>query len=113
MAAGMRVEVRIPKQEVEGYLLLSEQIVVHDEGPDEVVAAQHIEGCRHVAGFQIAAFLHALFERGNLIFVDEHRHVADVGEIDEGHEIGRACDTVVAVRRQIAERRSEQRAPRQ
>jgi hypothetical protein len=61
-------------------------------------------------GFQIAALLHALFERGNLIFVDEHCHVADVGEIDEGHEIGRACDTVVAVRCQIAERRSEQRA---
>ena len=61
-------------------------------------------------GFQIAPLLHAFFERGDLIFVNEHRHVPDLCEIDEGHEIGRARDAVVAMRRQIGEGRSEQRA---
>jgi len=87
--------VRIPVQQVEGNRFLSQQIIVHNEGPDKIVRAQHIERCRHVTCVQISLLLHALLERRELSLVDEHSHVSDIGEIDQRDKISSALDAVI------------------
>jgi len=57
------VSIGIPKQKIKGHLLLTEQVIVDDEGPNQVIRAQHIERRRHILRFQIPALAHPSFER--------------------------------------------------
>jgi hypothetical protein len=41
----------IPVQQVEGLGFLAEQVVVDEEGPDQVVGTQHVEGGEHGLAF--------------------------------------------------------------
>ena len=100
----------VPVEQVEGEGVLAEQVVVHHEGPDEVVGAQHVEGGGHGRAFEIAAFAHAFFEGRYLLLVDEDLELAGLLEVDHGGEEGRALDAVVLLRRQIAQRAGEQGA---
>jgi hypothetical protein len=52
----------VPVQQVEGEGVLAQQVVVHHEGPDQVVRAQHVEGGRHLAAFEVAALVHLLLQ---------------------------------------------------
>ncbi len=89
-------------------MLLAEQVIADDKGPDQVIGAQHIERRRHILRFQISALAHPSFERRQLLFVDEHGHITDFGKIDERREIGGACNSVVSLRGRICCRRGEQ-----
>ena len=100
----------VPIQQVKREGLLAEQIIVHDERPNQIVGAQHVEGRVHVARFEIALFLHALLERVQLFFIDKDAELAGFGEIDHRDEIGRALDAAVALGRHVGKGRSEQRA---
>jgi len=51
---------------------------------------------------------HAVFQRGQLLFVDEHRQLAGFGEIDHGDEIGGALEAIVFFHRHVSERGGQQ-----
>ena len=66
----------VPVQQVERERIVAQQVVVDDERPDQVVGAQHVERRRHLAAFEIAALVHLVFERLQLLLVDEHAQLA-------------------------------------
>ena len=97
-------------QQVEREGIAAEQIIVDHERPHEVVAAQYVERGRHLAAFEIAAFVHALFEVGDLFFVDERLELAWLGKIGERRHECAAQDALVFLRRHVREHRREQRS---
>ena len=102
--------VGIPVQQIERERRLALQVVVDDVGPDQVVRAQHIEDGRHRLDFEIAALGHSLFERRDLLLVDEDLEIAGIGEVDLGGEQGRRHDALVVPGRHGRERDRQQRA---
>ena len=82
----MRVAVRIPVQEIERRRVAAQQIVVHDEEPDQIVLAHEIECLGHVVAFEIADADHVLVGELELVFVDENRDVADLGKVEQRRE---------------------------
>ena len=89
--------IAVPVQQVEREGLVAKQIVVDHERPDQVVGAQHVEGGRHFAAFEVAALVHFFFQRGKLLLVDEYAELAGFLEVHHGHEEGRGFDPVVAL----------------
>ena len=55
--------VLVPVQEIERKGVASHEVIVDDERPDQIVAAEHVEGVRHVRTFEIAALAHLALER--------------------------------------------------
>jgi hypothetical protein len=100
----------VPVEQVEGEGLLAHQVVVDHEGPDQVVGAQHVEGGAHLRAFQVAAFLHLLFQAGDLAFVDEDAEFARDREVEQGDEEGGRGDALVLLGGHVAHGRTEQRA---
>ena len=62
--------VAVPVEQVERRRLLAEQVIVDHVVPDEVAAAQQVEGRGHVAAVEIALLLGQLLEQ-------PHRLVAE------------------------------------
>src|SRR5215212_10750504 len=58
--AGHAGAIRVPVQEVEGRGLLTEEVVVDDVRPDQVVRAEQIEHVGHLAVVEVAALEHLL-----------------------------------------------------
>src|SRR6516164_9001697 len=102
--------VGVPIEKIERERLLSKKIVAYNKTPYQIVGAQHIEGQGHIVRLKISATLHALLEYGQLFLINKYRHVADIGEIDESHKVGRCLDPIVVLGRQISKRGSEKRA---
>ena len=102
--------IRVPVEQIEGEGVLSHQIVVDDEGPNQVIGAQHVEGGRHMGALKIALLVHLVFDVLKLLFVDKDAEIAGLGKVDEADEEGRALDPVVALLGHIGECRGEQRA---
>ena len=101
--------IAVPEQQVERERVLAHQVVVHHEGPDQVVRAQHVEGAGHLGAFQEAALGHLLFEAGHLLLVDEDAQLAGDREVEHGGEEGRRGDALVLLRRHVGECGAEQR----
>ena len=99
----MRVESRIPGQQVERHRLAALQVIVHDIGPDQVVRPQHVEGGGHRRAIEIAGRGHFLLERLDAVLVDEDLQVAGLGEIDLGGKESGAGDAIVVLGRHIGE----------
>ena len=95
--------VRIPVEQVERERRFSEQIVVHHERPDQIVRTQHVESVRHLGAFEVAALVHALFEGGDLLLVDEHFKLARLLEIHQRGEKGAAGHAFVVLRGEVAQ----------
>ncbi len=106
--AGHAGAVRIPIEQVERQRILSQQIVLDGERPDQIVLAQHREGDRHVLTVEEALVAHMLLHQLQLVLVDEDRQIADIGEIQETRQEGGAGDALVALGRQIGQRRGQQ-----
>src|SRR3546814_8680347 len=68
-------------EEVEGRIIVAEQIIADDIIPDKVAPAQAVEGRGHIAPVEEAA-RRQLLEQGQIAFVDEHLEVARQFEID-------------------------------
>ena len=102
--------VRVPMKKVEGGRSLALEIVADHIRPNEIVRAQHVEGGRHVASFEIAAHAHFLFEFGDVALVDKHHEVAGVGEIHLRGKQGCRPDAFVADGRGMGERHGQERA---
>ena len=91
----------IPKQKIKGHLLLTEQVIVDDKGPNQVIRAQHIERRRHILRIQIPALAHPSFERNQLLFVDEDgRTYAPIKRVS-----GSGCRSRCGCRRNLRGRR--------
>jgi hypothetical protein len=78
-------------QQVERRVVLAEQVVADHGVPDQVGAAQQVEGRGHVAAVEVAA-LARLADQLELGVVDEHLEVAGALEIDLRGEEGDAGD---------------------
>jgi hypothetical protein len=100
----------IPVQQVESARIAAHQVVVDHEEPDQVVLAQQVERLRHVMALEVAALVHVLVGERELVGVDEHRNVADVGEVEQRGEQRRGRDALLAARRQVGERARDERA---
>ena len=87
-------DVAIPVKQVEGRVILAQQVVVDHVVPDQVGAAQQVEGRRHVTPVEIAFGGQAL-DRRQLLVVDEVAQLARLLEIDLRGEEGRAPDLVL------------------
>ncbi len=106
----MRVASAFQCSRSKGWGSLPEQVVADEEGPDQVVRPQHVEGGEHGLGFQVALLAHHLVEVVELLLVDEHGEVAGLGEVHLGREHGRRLEALVADAGQVAERHADQRA---
>ena len=86
-------DIAVPVQQVEGRVILPQQVIVGDVVPDQIGAAQHVEG-----GGQIAPVDHALLrqvgERIQLHVVDEDLELARLLEIHLRGEEGGGGDLV-------------------
>src|SRR3546814_13076000 len=80
--------VGVPVEQVEGEGVLAHQVVVHHEGPDEVIGAQQVEGGRHVGALEVAIVLHLLLEGSELHLVDEDAELACLIEVHHRREGG-------------------------
>src|SRR5215467_14880441 len=69
--------VAVPVEEVKGRRILTEQVVVHDVRPDQVVRTQNVEHVRHLATVEIAALHHLLLDKIDPRVVHEYRGVTD------------------------------------
>ena len=88
--------VRVPEQQVEGFGLLAQQVVVHEERPDQVVGAQGVEGVGHgLAGKDSATGVHLLFDVADPVLVGEQQQVARLGEVLLSGEEGGGVDPLV------------------
>ena len=97
-------------QQVERKRVAAHQIVIDDERPDQVVAAQHVEGLGHLGALEKAAFDHFLLEAIELSLVDEHPQLARIREVGQrGHERP-ADDALVLLHRHVGEHCGEQRS---
>jgi hypothetical protein len=81
--------VGVPEQQVERPRLLAHQVVVDEERPDQVVAAQAVEGVGHRLAGQVAALAVDLLLDGlQPGLVGEQQQVAGLGEVLLGGEEG-------------------------
>ena len=96
--------VAVPVQQVELRIILAEQIIVGDVAPDQVAAAQQVEGRRHIAPVEIALVGRKLADQLHLLVADEELEIAGLGEIDLGGEEGRRGDLVRLARAPRARR---------
>ena len=103
--------VAVPEQQVEGLGLLAHQVVVHEERPDQVVAAQRIEGVGHrLAGQEAARLVHGLLDVPQPGVVDEQLQVARLLEVLLGGEEGGRADPLVTLCRHMGQGAGEQGA---
>ncbi len=103
--------VGVPVEKVERHRVTPEQVIVDDEGPDQVVRAKHVERRRHGLAFEHAAARpHLGLHGGELLVVDEDRQIARVLEVGLRREIGDRRDALVLLRSHVRERRRHQRA---
>src|SRR3546814_2106426 len=80
--------VAIPVKQIEGRIILSQQIVVDDIIPDEVAPPQQVEGHGHVAAVQIP-FCRKRFHKLDLLVIDKKAEIPSLGKIDlRGEESG-------------------------
>ena len=63
--------VAVPVQQVEGGRLLTQQIVVDDVRPDQVVGAQQVEHVGHLAAVEITPLHHLLLDEVDLVLAQE------------------------------------------
>ena len=83
--------VGIPIEEIEGHGFSAHEVVVHKEGPDEIVLAHHREHLGHVPAFEIAFLGDMPLELGDLGVIDEDRRLADILEVEQRGEEGRSA----------------------
>ena len=77
MTGGRRPRrIGVPGQKIERQRRLPLHVVIDDEGPDEILGAQHVEGVRHGRGFEIAGRRHFLLEIGEMLLIDEDFEIA-------------------------------------
>ena len=108
--------IRVPVQDVEGERLASQQVVVDDERPNQIIRAQQVERHHHAGRVHIAHACHAFFQRGDLLLVNENAEIAGFREIDHCDQIGRAGNFwqiggIIGQPRQIAQSASQRRPP--
>ena len=103
-------DVAVPVQQVEGGVVFAQQVIVDHVVPDQVGAAQHVEGRGHVAPIEIAVGTERL-DCGELLVVDEVEQFACLLEVDLRGEEGRALHLVLlAPAMQHRERRRQRGA---
>src|SRR5215210_3715480 len=85
----------VPVQEVEGWGLLAQEVVVDNVSPDQLARAQEVEHVGHLAVIQVAALHHGLLHELDLRLVYEHRRVPDVGEVLQRDHEGRGVEGVL------------------
>ena len=68
--------VAVPEEQVELRIILAHQIIGGDVAPDQVAAAQQVEGRRHVAAVEIALVGRELADQLHLLVADEQLEVA-------------------------------------
>ena len=73
--------VGVPAHQVKARFRLAQPVAAHAARPDLLARRQKLERATHVAPRHIAFALHALAQRGELVFVDEHAQLAGLGEI--------------------------------
>ena len=59
---------------------------------------------------EISTPSHALLKYRQLFLINKYRHVANIGEINESHQVCCSPDPIIVLSRQICERDSEERA---
>ena len=103
--------VRIPEQQVKGGRVLAQQIIADEEGPDQVVGPQGVEGLGHDgAGQDPARRIHLAFDLVQPVLVGEQQQVARLLEVMLGGEEGGGGDTFVTLGRHMRQRGAQQGA---
>ena len=103
--------ITVPVEQVEGRIVLAQQVIVDHVVPDQVGAAQQVEGRRHVPPVEIAIGGHRL-DHAELRIVDEIEQLARFLEIHLRGEEGRARDLVLLAAAVEQRKRGRQRGPR-
>ena len=101
--------VGIPGHQVVLDIGLSQQILVQQARPDQVIGAQQLEGAGHLRGVEIALLPHRRLQHCDLAFVDEQRQFARLLEVHLGCEEGNTGQPVVLLARHGRCRNRQQR----
>src|SRR5512132_2963649 len=68
--------IRIPIQNIECCGTATQQIVIDDKEPDQIVLAHEVECLGHVVAFKVTEAIHMLVGKLKLVFINEDRDVA-------------------------------------